>query len=86
MSLLTSPHPPKLSCHPTSLLTNQPPPQPPTAAPRFIVECLTDNVNRSASDVKAAMTKGGAKPADPGSVMFNFQRQGVVGGWAGGGG
>jgi transcriptional/translational regulatory protein YebC/TACO1 len=43
------------------------------------VECLTDNVNRSASDVKAAMTKGGAKPAEPGSVMFNFQRQGLVG-------
>lgn len=47
-------------------------------ATRFIVECLTDNVNRSASDVKAAMTKGGAKPAEPGSVMFNFQRQGLV--------
>lgn len=44
------------------------------------MECLTDNVNRSASDVKAAMTKGGAKPAEPGSVMFNFQRQGVVSG------
>lgn len=43
------------------------------------MECLTDNVNRSASDVKAAMTKGGAKPAEPGSVMFNFQRQGLVG-------
>jgi transcriptional/translational regulatory protein YebC/TACO1 len=46
--------------------------------PSFIVECLTDNVNRSASDVKAAMTKGGAKPAEPGSVMFNFQRRGLV--------
>lgn len=46
--------------------------------PRFIVECLTDNVNRSASDVKAAMTKGGAKPAEPGSVAFNFQRRGMV--------
>lgn len=44
----------------------------------FIVDCLTDNVNRSASDVKAAMTKGGAKPAEPGSVMFNFIRQGLV--------
>ncbi|KAI8473710.1 MAG: transcriptional regulator TACO1-like protein [Monoraphidium minutum] len=44
----------------------------------FIVECLTDNVNRSASDVKAAMTKGGAKPAEPGSVLFSFKRQGLV--------
>ena len=27
----------------------------------FVIECLTDNVNRSASDVKAAITKGGGK-------------------------
>ena len=39
----------------------------------FLIECLTDNVNRSASDVKAAITKGGGKVADPGSVAFNFQ-------------
>ncbi|PSC70937.1 putative transcriptional regulatory protein [Micractinium conductrix] len=44
----------------------------------FVIECLTDNVNRSASDVKAAITKGGGKVADPGSVLFNFQRQGLV--------
>lgn len=44
----------------------------------FVIECLTDNVNRSASDVKAAITKAGGKVADPGSVLFNFQRQGLV--------
>lgn len=27
----------------------------------FVIECLTDNVNRSASDVKAAITKAGGK-------------------------
>jgi transcriptional/translational regulatory protein YebC/TACO1 len=29
-------------------------------------------------DVKSAITKGGGKPADSGSVMFNFMRQGQV--------
>ena len=27
----------------------------------FVIECLTDNVNRSVSDVKTAVTKGGGK-------------------------
>lgn len=31
-----------------------------------------------AGDVKSAITKGGGKPADSGSVMFNFMRQGQV--------
>lgn len=44
----------------------------------FIIEALTDNVNRTAGDVKSAITKGGGKPADSGSVMFNFMRQGQV--------
>ena len=44
----------------------------------FILECLTDNLNRSASEVRAAVMKAGGKMADPGSVMFNFQRQGQV--------
>lgn len=44
----------------------------------FVIECLTDNVNRSASEVRAAITKSGGKVADPGSVLFNFQRQGLV--------
>uniref|UniRef100_A0A061R912 Duf28-domain-containing protein n=1 Tax=Tetraselmis sp. GSL018 TaxID=582737 RepID=A0A061R912_9CHLO len=44
----------------------------------FVIECLTDNPNRTSSDVKTAVTKGGGKWADSGSVLFNFQRQGVV--------
>ncbi|GAX77862.1 hypothetical protein CEUSTIGMA_g5304.t1 [Chlamydomonas eustigma] len=44
----------------------------------FIVECLTDNVNRSAGDVKAIITKSGNKVAEPGSVMFNFARCGAI--------
>ena len=42
------------------------------------MECLTDNLNRSASEVRAAVMRAGGKMADPGSVMFNFQRQGQV--------
>ena len=44
----------------------------------FVVECLTDNVNRSATEVRTAVTKAGGKMADSGSVLFNFQRQGLV--------
>lgn len=44
----------------------------------FVMECLTDNLNRSASEVRTAVHKAGGKMADPGSVMFNFQRQGQV--------
>lgn len=42
------------------------------------MECLTDNLNRSASEVRTAVQKAGGKMADPGSVMFNFQRQGQI--------
>jgi hypothetical protein len=44
----------------------------------IIIECLTDNLNRTAGDVKSTITKAGCKVADPGSVMFNFQRQGLL--------
>lgn len=44
----------------------------------FIAECLTDNVNRSATDVRTAIVKAGGKMADSGSVLFNFQRQGLL--------
>ena len=45
----------------------------------FIVECLTDNVNRSASDVKSQIgSKGIGKVAEPGSVSFNFTRAGSI--------
>jgi YebC/PmpR family DNA-binding regulatory protein len=43
-----------------------------------LVECLTDNRNRAASDVRIAMTRNGGSMADPGSVSYMFSRKGVV--------
>ena len=43
-----------------------------------LVECLTDNRNRAASDVRIAMTRNGGAMADPGSVSYLFGRKGVV--------
>ncbi len=44
----------------------------------ILVECLTDNRNRAASDVRVAITRNGGTPADPGSVSYLFNRKGVV--------
>ena len=44
----------------------------------FLIECLTDNRNRAASDVRVAMTRNGGSMADPGSVSYMFTRKGVV--------
>ena len=44
----------------------------------FLVECLTDNRNRAASDVRVAFSRNGGNLADPGSVAYNFTRKGVV--------
>jgi len=43
-----------------------------------LVECLTDNRNRAASEVRIAMTRNGGSMADPGSVAYMFSRKGVV--------
>lgn len=43
-----------------------------------LIECLTDNRNRAASDVRVAMTRNGGNMADPGSVSYLFHRKGVV--------
>ncbi|MQA85411.1 MAG: YebC/PmpR family DNA-binding transcriptional regulator [Streptosporangiales bacterium] len=43
-----------------------------------LVECLTDNKNRAASDVRTAVTRGGGSMADAGSVSYLFSRKGVV--------
>ena len=43
-----------------------------------LVECLTDNRNRAASEVRVAMTRNGGAMADPGSVSYMFNRKGVV--------
>ncbi|CAA9372483.1 MAG: Probable transcriptional regulatory protein YebC [uncultured Propionibacteriaceae bacterium] len=44
----------------------------------LMVECLTDNRNRSASDVRLRMTRNGGTMADAGSVSYLFGRKGVV--------
>jgi YebC/PmpR family DNA-binding regulatory protein len=43
-----------------------------------LVECLTDNRNRAAAEVRTAMTRNGGSMADPGSVSYLFARTGVV--------
>jgi len=43
-----------------------------------IVETLTDNRNRTASDVRAAFARHGGALGEPNSVAFLFQRQGVL--------
>lgn len=44
----------------------------------LLVECLTDNKNRAAAEVRIIMSRNGGTMADPGSVAYNFQRKGVV--------
>ncbi len=43
-----------------------------------LIECLTDNRNRAAGEVRIAMTRNGGNMADPGSVAYLFTRRGVV--------
>ncbi|HEY5032559.1 MAG TPA: YebC/PmpR family DNA-binding transcriptional regulator [Actinomycetes bacterium] len=43
-----------------------------------LIECLTDNRNRAASEVRVAMTRNGGSMADPGSVQYLFARKGVI--------
>ena len=44
----------------------------------LLVECLTDNRNRAAAEVRTAMSRNGGAMADPGSVAYNFSRKGVI--------
>jgi len=44
----------------------------------LLIECLTDNRNRAASEVRVAITRNGGSMADPGSVSYLFNRKGVV--------
>jgi YebC/PmpR family DNA-binding regulatory protein len=44
----------------------------------MLIECLTDNKNRAAMEVRTAMTRNGGSLADPGSVAYMFNRKGVV--------
>lgn len=44
----------------------------------LLIECLTDNKNRAAADVRLAVTRNGGTMADPGSVSYLFSRKGVI--------
>ncbi|HEY0616815.1 MAG TPA: YebC/PmpR family DNA-binding transcriptional regulator [Kribbella sp.] len=44
----------------------------------MLIECLTDNRNRAAADVRTAMTRNGGSLADPNSVAYLFNRKGVI--------
>ncbi|OGJ62614.1 hypothetical protein A3A67_02630 [Candidatus Peribacteria bacterium RIFCSPLOWO2_01_FULL_51_18] len=44
----------------------------------FIIECLTDNRNRTLANVKATISRNGGRFAEAGSVTWMFERRGVV--------
>jgi YebC/PmpR family DNA-binding regulatory protein len=44
----------------------------------LLIECLTDNRNRAAGEVRTAMTRNGGSMADAGSVSYLFNRKGVL--------
>ena len=44
----------------------------------LLIECLTDNRNRAATDVRTALSRNGGTFADAGSVSYLFNRRGVV--------
>ena len=44
----------------------------------IIIEIATDNKNRTMPEVRNALAKNGGRMADPGSVMFQFTRKGVI--------
>lgn len=43
-----------------------------------IVECLTDNRNRTGADIRATFSKNGGSMAEPGAVAWQFERKGIV--------
>jgi len=45
----------------------------------ILIECLTDNKNRAASEVRLAVGRNGGNMGDPGSVAYMFTRKGIVG-------
>lgn len=44
----------------------------------LIVECLTDNRNRTGPDIRTVFSKNGGSMAEPGAVAWQFERKGVV--------
>src|SRR6516162_5371032 len=43
-----------------------------------IVECLTDNRNRTGADIRSTFSKNGGSMAEPGSVSWQFERKGSI--------
>ncbi|AOY56033.1 YebC/PmpR family DNA-binding transcriptional regulator [Candidatus Rhodoluna planktonica] len=43
-----------------------------------MIECLTDNKNRAAAEVRLAVGKNHGSMADPGSVSYQFSRKGII--------
>ncbi|MGL5578820.1 MAG: YebC/PmpR family DNA-binding transcriptional regulator, partial [Fusobacteriaceae bacterium] len=48
------------------------------AGTAFIVDCVTDNKNRSAGDVRAGFTKKGGNLGTDGAVSWKFKKQGLI--------
>ncbi|MHB1988368.1 MAG: YebC/PmpR family DNA-binding transcriptional regulator [Acidimicrobiales bacterium] len=44
----------------------------------LMVECLTDNRNRTGADIRALFSRNGGSMAEPGAVSWQFERKGVV--------
>jgi YebC/PmpR family DNA-binding regulatory protein len=44
----------------------------------IIVECLTDNRNRTGPELRATFSKNGGSMAEPGAVAWQFERKGVI--------
>ncbi|MCY3849548.1 MAG: YebC/PmpR family DNA-binding transcriptional regulator [Acidimicrobiaceae bacterium] len=44
----------------------------------LLIECLTDNRNRTSSEVRSTLSKHGGSLAEPGAVSWQFERKGVV--------
>ncbi len=44
----------------------------------LLIECLTDNRNRTSGDVRSTLSKSGGSLAEPGAVAWQFERKGVV--------
>ena len=44
----------------------------------MIIECLTDNRNRTGADVRSLFSKNGGSMAEPGAVSWQFERKGVI--------
>lgn len=48
----------------------------------ILITAITDNKNRSLSEIKTILTKQGAKPADPGSVLWAFEQNEETKSWS----